>query len=345
MRLAWCLSFVAIASAVGLAAACGGKPGGTTGDGGGGVNGGPCDDFFTAIYGGGCENPAALPASEIARLRGRYDQACASELGLPGIGVDTSALEACASAIKASGCSVIAELNGPCSFAPTGTLASGSACATDAQCLGGDCSAGSLGLDGGTEACGMCAPLADLGQPCTGDCVKGASCVDMGATETCVAITYGAAGVKCDAQQNQCNSGLVCNLALGACATPGATGTSCLDQSDCQAGLACPSVGGPGTCESPAQSGGPCEYDQDCVPPLGCDDDVHQCATITFASAGQACSGSVKCLVGTCPTGTTGGTCPAVVADGQPCTDQSTCDTFALCAGGTCRLGYAGVCP
>ena len=154
---AWSLSLVAIASAVGVAVACGGTSGGT-GGGGGGSGGGACDDFFTTVYGGGCESPTSLPATEISRLQGRFDQACASELGLPGVGFDTSAIEAYVSAIKASGCSVIAELNGPCSFASSGNLAAGSACATDAQCQSGDCSAGSQGLDGGTLACGVCVP-------------------------------------------------------------------------------------------------------------------------------------------------------------------------------------------
>jgi hypothetical protein len=343
MKLARCLSLVAIASAVTLPVACGGQSGGT-GGGGGGPGGSACDDFFTAVYGGGCESPASLPGTEIARIQGRFDLACGSELGLPGLTFDASAFEACASAIKASGCSVIAELNGPCGFASSGTLVAGTACVTDSQCQSGDCSAGEEGPDGGTLACGMCAPLAELGQPCTGACVKGATCVSTGTTGTCVAVTYGAAGAKCDDQQTQCNSGLVCNLALGTCAAPAGTGTACLDESDCQAGLACPDVGGHGTCQSPAQSGGACEYDQDCAPPLGCDDDVHQCGTITWASAGQACSGSVKCLVGTCPAQTAGSMCPAVVGDGQPCTDQSTCDTFAQCTGGICRLGFAGAC-
>jgi hypothetical protein len=42
------------------------------------------------------------------------------------------------------------------------------------------------------------------------------------------------------------------------------------------------------------------------------------------------------------------GTCPSVIADGQPCPDvtdpTTTCDTLASCIGGTCVLGYAG-CP
>jgi hypothetical protein len=65
----------------------------------------------------------------------------------------------------------------------------------------------------------------------------------------------------------------------------------------------------------------------------------------------------VRCLVGTCATTTDdegAGTCPTVIADGDPCAigidyvssaDTETCDTFAQCSQGVCVLGAPATCP
>jgi len=275
-------------------------------------------------------------------------------------------------------------LAAPFYVAAGGALGAGAACVLPQQCQTYRCSAGSSTADGGTPACGTCSSVAG---PCnvTGACAPGTLCArsvgDAGMTYTCETIAYGGSGAACDAYLNECNPGLSCNAGTGTCAPPGPSGTVCGADGDCRTGLVCSSakdaatdasvtgavIGtcappgpagapcgadqdcktplvcphGPSTCHSPGQAGAPCGQDYHCAAGLGCADGV--CTSVTWVSAGQPCNDTTRCLVGNC-----GGTCPAVIPDGQPCSNAdstSICDTFAQCFEGTCHLTYEGVCP
>jgi hypothetical protein len=335
-----------VCSTVGLALACGGST-----NGGGGSS--ACDDYFDAIYSTNCGIGVTLPASELSRVKPRFEQLCASVIALPGVSVTTGNLEACAAAVKSSGCGVFqsSQPGGACSFS-AGAESSGAPCISGDQCQSGDCSAGSSSVDAGTSACGACGAVIGVGQACSGSCGMGETCVFSATGGTCQTVTYVGAGASCDSSATQCNSGLFCGPS-GKCAAPGPAGTACNTAAQCQAPLVCPTATGPGTCQSPGQAGATCSGDEDCVSSLGCDVNAHTCGTPSWVSAGQPCSGNVRCLVGSCPYDSTAqmvnGTCPTVIADGQPCTEDgsstSTCDTFAECLGGTCLLTFSGVCP
>jgi len=350
-------TIAAVACAAGLTLACAGKTdGGSTGDGGGSSGsssgGAPssCDDYFKAIS-GPCLGNVDLPASEIARIQGRFDTLCAEAVALPGVAITASALEACVSAVKSSGCSVLEQNPGPCSF-DNGTLPTASTCVTGAQCQGGDCTSDNSAPDGGQVLCGTCVAAAGIGQSCANglSCVAGAICNgDTGGGQSCAAITYGGAGAACNGSSTQCNLGLYCDPSTNQCAALGGTGAACQYDGACAPPLVCPAVGGPSTCQSPGAAGAPCEDDPDCVSGLGCGQSSHQCLALTFATSGQACGDSIRCLVGSCITSGTGatGNCPTVIPDGQPCNGSdtmSTCDTYANCEGGKCILGYP-TCP
>jgi hypothetical protein len=328
-----------------LALACGGKS--TGGTGGSAGTAGACDDYFTQVY-LVCDDDTRFslePASEVARVQGRFATLCAEEVSLPGVSVTPSALEACVAAVKASGCS---GASAACTFGAPGALPAGSVCEASEQCQG-YCNAGDGLADGGFSPCGTCVTPAATGQPCTVE--QGCGPNDLCTGGICAAITRVGAGASCASQLTECNPGLVCGQS-STCFAPGGQGTACADDTECALPLACASASQ--TCQSPGGAGTSCESDIDCTQDLGCDSTTHVCAAITFVTAGQSCSGAVRCVVGACnvPNGTglpgsTTGTCPTVIADGQPCNeaDQSqTCDTLASCQQGTCTLGNPA-CP
>lgn len=344
-----CHRFVvaSLVSSTALALACGGQTSGP-GSGGGGAG---CDGLFNVLL--KCTIPSSYPASEVSRLQGRWGTLCSSLLALPGEGVTSSAIDACISAVGANGCSELSAGSGACAFT-SGSLPAGSSCESDSQCQSGACNL--AGGDGGFSLCGTCFPPSAIGQSCMGhSCGTGAACVYTGGNgSTCVAVTLSDVGGSCDGQAKQCKAGLLCNGSTHVCAAPGAAGAPCNFDSDCASPLVCPpSAGAATTCASPGQAGARCGQDSHCATGLGCDTNASVCGPVTYVGAGQACSGNTRCLVGSCPFsggpggGTTGGTCPAVIPDGQPCSNQSatgTCDTLANCANGVCVLGYAGLC-
>ncbi len=325
--------------ALGLALACG-----STGGSGSSGGGSACTDYFDSLFSSGCVGGVRLPAGELARIRPRFAQACEFVLGLPGIGLTAQSLEGCVSERQSPGC---ASSGTACALGgKAGALAPSLPCVSDEQCQSGRCSAGNSGADGGTVVCGTCTAAAEIGQPCTGACADGGACVFNGGAGTCVAVTHGGAGAPCDSFRALCASGLVCTAAR-TCEAPGAAGATCRFDQDCQSPLVCPTHNVASTCQNPGPAGTACSQDGHCASGLGCDANTYQCATITWASAGQPCSGSARCLVGDCPyaNNQAAGSCPAVVSDGQPCTVDSTCDTFASCVEGVCRLTQAGLCP
>lgn len=339
--------FPASAAAVILAAACGGQTAGSGGGTGTGSGGGStaCDDYFTAYFGQGCAGLLFQP-SDVSRAQSRWDTLCQAALSAPGESVTASMLESCAAAIQSGGCAANAEK--ACAFPLAGTLAAGSPCVADSQCASGSCSASAPQ----GPACGRCNPTAPQGQACSGNtgCGAGAAC----GTNGCQTITYGASGAACQPPVSLCGDGLVCDSVTQTCTQPVAAGGACMMPTDCASTLTCVPSADPGvgkdTCQAPGPAGAPCFSSLDCASGLTCDTTKQQCAQVTWAAAGESCGGAVQCAIGNCSIafGTTGtGTCPTVIADGQPCDPASastTCDLLASCVGGKCTLDTTTAC-
>jgi hypothetical protein len=309
-----------------------------------------------------------LPASEVARIRGRYETVCAAVMALPGTGFTASAVATCTAAIQSEGC-IAGETDPACSFSGTSTV--GAACvspATKDQC--GDGCVLSTQTDAGTFT---------LRPPCALDpfdtgCGAGAACVSPAAPQfdggpspnTCIALTVVGPGQGCAAYGDVCNTGTYCWGAgtgpMWTCMPSGKAGDACPYEGplpvrgSCAAPLLCsvPDDAGAGTCQAPGGPGASCLQDSECAAGLGCaglptPPPRGTCQMVTFVAAGQTCdNGSVRCLQGDCilssPYAT--GTCPAVIADGQPCQTNggAPCDAYATCVKGTCTLGYP-MCP
>jgi hypothetical protein len=327
----------ALAAGAIAATACGGS---TAGPSGGGSS--ACERYFDTLF-ANCMG-AAPPAAELARQRARFEKACANALALPGISVTPAALDACSSAVEAHGCN--GAFQGPCSFGP-GALADGAHCASPDQCMSDSCTAGQTTGNGTASACGTCVAGSMCG---TSVCAANTVCITNSTGASCAPITFGSAGAACDGLKAQCNPGLVCSQVSHTCAQPGVMGDTCAAPIDCGGSLICSLglQGMPSTCQPRGAAGAPCQSDGDCTPSFGCDDTSHTCVTLNWASAGQACGSTTRCLVGSCQNnGTSGSTCPTVIADGQPCNGNNvtqTCDTLAECVG-TCEILGATACP
>jgi hypothetical protein len=307
--------------------------------------GSACGDVFDSVYGGLCQQPP-IPADELARIRPRYIASCESTYGLPGIGTTANDLEACAAAERGGICGAVPA---PKACEPlTGTRAVGAPCNEAAQCAAGDCAFS----DGGN--CGVCVATTPLGQPCTrsgaSHCAGDSICTAASEGGTvCVAVTLGDAGAGCGTEFAVCEPGLYCDDTTMSCAVPATVDEPCSQGTACMTPLIC--VGAPsGACQQPGEAGASCQSTADCEPGLGCSGG--QCVVLVWAMPGQSCSALAPCLVGdlgACPvsSSTSQGTCPAIIADGQPCDPSdyaASCDTFATCFGGTCALTPAA-CP
>jgi hypothetical protein len=301
-----------------------------------------CGNFFDASVGAGCGGPVR-PAAELARERARFVVSCASGYSLPGITI-TAAFEACAQAMKAAGgCNTVA-----CDFRSPGTLSDGSICASSEQCASGVCT-----VAAGSTHCGACAAATPVGQSCRDtDCIGPVACA--GQPPTCEALTYGGAGAACDSGPNLCAPGLTCNTATATCSPPAGLGEPCDPVNGCNPAFTCNST--TLTCQPLGTVGEPCADDADCASGLGClpnSKGAMQCGTIVgWAHSTEACDGATRCLVGDCglPSGAsedTQGTCPLVIADGEPCGASNSdpiCDVYAECVNGTCILGAPPSC-
>jgi hypothetical protein len=312
------------------------------GGGGGGTPDSACDEYFDA-YLASYACTLALPQSEATRLRPLFDELCADEVALPGSALTSARLSACAKAVQADPCSEFS----PAACTPTasGTLAVGETCIDSVQCASGACTlASSFGDDGGApeSSCGACTATVPAGGACdptNPQCAASSECtMDGSGSSTCVAATYGGAGVMCDSDTKLCDDGLVCDSTTEVCAQPGVAGAACETSRACAAGLVCAD----GACAAGAALGAPCGTTTACGTGLTCDASTGACAAIQWASDGDACSESSPCLVGVCnfEGSSTSGICPDVAANGQPCpTDAtSTCDTFSECINGVCAF-------
>ena len=312
-----------------------------------------CDALLAAGLEEGCGGPT-LPAAEVTRLRGRFQQVCENALALPGSGITPTGLRACASAISASLCLGATDAVGTlrsgnpafaaCSF--RGSLLGGAPCNEDFQCASGAClGGGRVNTPGGPAppTCGTCVAAAAVGQPCAAaPCMAGAQCAS-GASGTleCLTVAYGDLGVSCDNDRAFCNPGLFCD---GTCmALPVHVDDPCVDSTGCAPPLIC--GGTQRACQQPGPSGAPCSEDQDCSAGLGCVISgggsgvsvVGHCEAVTWVMPGQPCADPVRCLVGSCNSDgpqprpqSPRNACPAVVPDGQLC-GGVVCDTYSEC--------------
>ena len=340
IRSRLCTLAVILPTTLGLAAACSSSSGVS------GPSPRPCDDYFDAIVGVACA-ATTPPADQVAHMRARFDALCQNLLALPGNGITSSSLEACAKALVASGCGNGSLGLGECIF--QGSLGNGAPCNEPSQCQSGNCVYSLVLTDAGTTtpACGACVATLAVGAPCKSgqNCVPEAICARKGTGYACTTIAYGDVGSTCDAVAARCKTGLYCDSLTSQCSSPGAAGAPCTQLDSCTPPLECTGTGATTTCQEPSPAGVACQFSAECASGLGCSA-THQCAPIHWASPGQPCKDLALCLDGNCPLTmgpngpVTGGNCPAVIADGQPCktADASqTCDTFSECVNGTCQ--------
>jgi len=296
-----------------------------------------CGRFFDAFAACGAISP--YPSAEIERIRARYEQACASQLSLPGKSIATEQLEACLQEYRSFHCDGSRMRSIVCRAA-RGTFPNGAACNDGDQCRSTRCALERP--DGGeASACGTCTNTIEEGQPCGdgGSCVSGTKCDSLSSTPSCKAIAYGEVGAACgtSAAPSPCKDGLVC-FSTSICQEPGGSGAECTYRAECKADLTCLQD----RCAAPAQADERCSANNDCAKGLACDLDAMKCVQRSWARAGETCGGSIECIVGSCQTiGDSPPSCPRVIPDGQPCTSGNraeTCDSFANCVGGTCVL-------
>jgi hypothetical protein len=191
---------------------------------------------------------------------------------------------------------------------------------------------------------GVCTPPGGIGATCraNAECAPGLACSSPPGQPQAQCANPAPAGALCVFDRD-CASGLVCEQNV-ACLRPGAVGAPCSADNACITGLVCPGPSFPSQCAAPGGTGAGCQNDADCALGLGCDASKAQCAPVRWVAAGMPCGGATRCLVGACSSSS--GACPRIVPDGEPCpnNDSATCDTFAQCSGGVCRLGFTAAC-
>jgi hypothetical protein len=303
----------------------------SVGDGGGLAA--ACDDFWGALL--GC---SVVPSAEADHDRPRFRQFCENQANLPGSTTTVADLETCAQAFKAD-CST------SCDLPNIGTLPAGAPCNAgfDLQCQSGAC-VQQHQADGGYPACGTCASTIAVGQPCrltrtTGNCAPGSYC---GSSPSSTCVPYGTAGAACSSSLPCAAMDFFCSSSSHVCTAKLALGGACASDMECARALPCVA----GTCAPRAAAGASCTpsgYASPCEAGLMCDSATHKCVAPSVLPGG-ACGAGLLCLIGAC---SPAGTCPAVVADGQPCPTNGTevCDFEASCDyTGTCAIPGAPVC-
>jgi len=286
----------------------GGFDAGAEAEAGGGVTvAQACNDFATAV----CGRLQACAPFSIQTIYG--DQAtcvqrtalgCSPSLGASGSQITAAQMDACAQALGAETCDQALDNAQPAACNVPGTLASGAACGSDAQCQSGHCK---LSMPG--TVCGTCAPRAAAGGSCgaDGDCAAGLVCAPSSSGKG------------------------------GTCATPAEAGASCSATQPCVRTLAC--IGG--KCQTPVGPNGACSAATDCdlAQGLYCDPQSKTCKQTQTATAGQpclfvngtltACTASASCVP---VDGGTEGTCHPTAADGNPCGPGIGCVAPAICS-------------
>lgn len=313
-------SVLAFAGVSAVVLACGGSSSSVE-------NGPVTDQTLGAIAGSFCDRIAACYGDFFVKSSFGDTATCKSRLALelgravqgPGAQLKDAEAQTCKSAVDATACNMLLANGIPqCDF--RGTLADGTACASDAQCISGACF-----VDEKTD-CGKCGTRAAEGADCT---------------------------------SAKCQPNLVCNGSKK-CQARIAEGGACETGSACEVPLSCINGKcGKGLAKGAACKNGkgetPCDIASGlyCKPPSATIPDG-TCAAFTVVAAGQACGVTVQpidyaaCEKSQCvgASGTTKGTCQVYLADGAACdaTKAPDCQFPAKCRNGKCAILDPALC-
>ena len=251
----------------------------------------------------------------------------------------------CLSAFEAASCDVTRAADA-CTDVFEGTIAAGSACGWDEECIDGYCA-----MTDGTCP-GTCASRSTAGGSCTDGraCPTGYGCTDgncvelAGLGDACGGMT----GEGCNGIDLTCVGATM--MTAGTCQTwttalSGAVGSSCdIAVADyCDPGLSCMYAGASGgmptyTCVAEIASGGDCSIGF----PDPCSD-TEQCAISgglmgtcsALPSTGQPCTGTCGTGLRCVASGGSGSTCVAPRRLGEACTMAGEC-VSGTCSDGVC---------
>ena len=285
-------------------------------------------------------------AQTIFGSRDRYVRACKLELDAPGAPSYAAAVDKCSATVRSEKATCSLDLSA--CVIPNGTLAVGAGCGNDAQCNTGFCQVSTV-----ASACGKCAAVVTVGQPCvigTDHCATNSGCVASGTpgAGTCTANTTVDIGSTCDNGALKCKPGARCDGTSKTCVALASGGASCTFADQCVNPLACAA----GTCATGKKSGESCSVDDhgqsDCLPSLVCTT-AGTCGAASFAGPGAQCDDvSTFCQKGTCVRNADRVyICPTIIADGQPCDETvatSQCDDDASCSNGACAIFNPATC-
>lgn len=283
----------------------------------------------------------SLPTNSRAHMRDRFRAQCQELFSLPGSSATVEQLVGCARATLAADCRSATSSTPQACIGGAGTLNDGQPCNVSTQCKSLACGFPANGLQ---SACGTCQSAQATGQPCGRDtslCADQNDCV----AGTCIHDQTQGVGAECTRSMT-CAVGLTCMNRV--CTPFGGLGSPCRVRNECQDGMACAS----GTCVQEIGLGFDCSTSpRACAMGLKCDPVTNTCRKTMVANPGEPCGepAHTACAIGECsaPSETARGICPAIVADGQPCSVKSTdqtCDYLSTCLNGKCRRHNDTVC-
>jgi hypothetical protein len=251
-----------------------------------------------------------VPMADEEMLIERASTWCAMQARAAGSHTDAAFLDRCAAA-EDGYCGLVAECN-----TPYGTRAPGQPCLSYTQCSTLHCDGIRMADPNGLPnpralRCGTCAtPLPE-----------GAAC--DGVTDSCQG---GTPGLSCF---------------RGVCRERGGQGADCDSWNDCAGDWICTSGN---FCGAGRAEGYTCASTIDCAGALACDPATTTCEPAEYGQPGAACDTTFHwCWKGSCDIapGATSGVCPIVLPDGSACDPEDTartCDTYAYCIDGVCKI-------
>lgn len=228
----------------------------------------------------------------------RYTQACLQALQLPGNGMDSTRLTACASETYGQNCSMVARREGIEHCMAKGSLGLGAVCAHDWQCSTGLCSFRD-------KACGRCFSPAQVYDACAEfkDCAPGLGCIDG------VCLSLPQEGKACNNVYLPCEPDLSC--VNSGCKKSPQLGQPC-DSYNFSAGAVC-ATSAVAYCDPASQT----------------------CLAYQLLGPGDSCAdGTGLCQGQRCAQGV----CVPYQKDGAPCVSSSECQEPARCREGSCTV-------
>jgi hypothetical protein len=280
-----------------------------------------------------------LPPDIRSHMRARFRAQCKQAFQLPGSSTSVEQLDACAQATAVLGCR---DTNTPAACIGTpGHLEDGRPCNVSAQCKSLTCV---FPQNSGRHTCGTCAPVTATGSTCgrdgTAACSDQNDCIDG----VCVRDGTQIQGATCN-RANSCVPGSTC--VERKCVPLGTLGTACTLRTECADGFTCLA----GKCAAEIALGGDCSLSpRGCALGLLCEPATSVCVATTLARPNEACGQTLHtaCAIGQCSSSSLSavGACPAIIADGEPCSTTSgrACDSFSTCIDGRCQPTLGSVC-